>query len=107
MKIANVKAEPKLFQETTAFSLTWDTPSELDGNEESDLKYQVSYCEINIPDTCKTTELSNERKVEITGLKKKFIYSYSITAFGKDNKAGPKIEQIYKTKASGKVLSQF
>ncbi|XP_066931578.1 receptor-type tyrosine-protein phosphatase F-like [Clytia hemisphaerica] len=84
-KVTNVKVTPKVLSESTAVIITWDEPSEKADQVD---KYEVTYCEINMADTCKKGTETGTRKVEITGLDNQKFYTLHIKAIGKDGKAG-------------------
>ena len=93
-----MKIEPKTQFETTAVIISWETPANLAGNAEVDVKYLLKYCEINTQ-KCANTTLDGTKTREIIGLKQNFLYNYAIYAVGKDNTLGEVYESTFRTKA--------
>lgn len=104
LQVKNVQTKPKELSETSAIIITWEAPEDLGDNSESDLKYFVKYCEINQKDTCKETQQTSSKKVELKGLKKDFIYNYEIFAVGKDGTQGTPYDSTFRTEKKRKIF---
>lgn len=97
--VLNVQVTPVEFRESSAFVISWESPHGLEGKGFS---YQVTYCRINKIDTCKSTEKTTERRVEVSGLNDDDIYQWEVKIFDAENNPGKPIQDTYKTKKRGK-----
>lgn len=104
---SNVKSELKPLFETSAVIITWDasTYQETGSNNNEDIQYFIKYCEINKESTCVNTSLSNSRRVELTNLKKNFIYNYHVYPIGKENVQGVEYNSIFRTGLKSKLTN--
>lgn len=66
--------------------------------ENSNLKYQVKYCRVNMEDTCKLTEKTSGTSMVVSGLLRADIIQWEVMVFADNGLAGKSIKDTYKTK---------
>jgi len=101
--VQKVTAVPIKFSESNTIRLSWQTPSTLNGHDPTTLSYQVTYCQLNFLETCKTLSKNKETHVILAPLKRNTFYQYKIVVFDVKGRGGPfPHEHFFKTARQSK-----
>lgn len=95
--IENIIATPTKYSESTSIKLSWEATGSYGGP----ILYEITYCQINQPSSCKTTTNSNTYVV-LPGLKRNFIYNYRIAVLIGGRRTDTNFENIFRTAERGK-----
>lgn len=94
--IPNVNVVPTMNSESSSVKISWEPAS----SQHDDYSYQITYCEINRPTTCKTV-IEDGMQVVLSGLKRNLIYSYKIVLLIKGRQTSAVFESVFRTNSRG------
>ena len=90
-------AVPVLYFESSSVNFSWKAPINDNGDNVLNFKYLVTYCELNLPQTCKNTTLTRDLFVVVESLLPNSLYMYTITPYDSMMVSGDANNGTFKT----------